>query len=262
MPRFTWLALASLMLASTATTAVAQTGRVIDLPLGDGSHQRVLYVAPAFPKATLVMLPGGAGDIGIQRDGDLRHGDNFVVRTRELWTNLGFAVVIPDAIDGRNMRGMRSSPAYAAVISDLVQWAHRQATGPVFLLGTSQGSIAAMNGAAHIDPSQLAGVVLTESVSVMGGSHETVFQGDLQNVHVPALVVANRQDQCNVAPPGNATRIAAAMSSSPSVKLLYVDGGQQRSADACDSLTPHGYYGIEQEVVNAIVGWMNQQLSR
>ncbi|QRN55893.1 alpha/beta hydrolase [Dyella caseinilytica] len=208
------------------------------------------------------MLPGGAGDVGIQRNGELRHDDNFVVRTRDLWIRRGFAVVIPDAIDGDNLRGLRSSPTYAALVSDLVQFAHRQSASPVFLLGTSQGSIAAMNGAAHIDPSQLAGVVLTESVSVMGGSHETVFQADPQNVRVPALIVANRQDQCDVAPPSNAPRIAAAMSASPSVKLLYVSGGVQRSADACDSLTPHGYYGIEQEVVNDIAGWMDQQLSR
>lgn len=247
---------------SLLSPASAGSERITDLPLHDGSHQRVLYDTPANPRATIVMLPGGAGDVGIRRNGDLRHDDNFVVRTRELWMSRGFAVVIPDALDHDNLRGMRSSPAYAALVGDLVHFAHQQSSVPVFLLGTSQGSIAAMNGAAHSDPTQLAGVVLTESVSVPGGSHETVFQADPQDVRVPALVVANRDDQCDVAPPDNAPRIAAAMSASPSVKVIQVSGGIQHSSNTCGSLTPHGYYGIETQVVTAIADWMAQQLSQ
>ncbi|MBE1162928.1 alpha/beta hydrolase [Dyella sp. 7MK23] len=208
------------------------------------------------------MLPGGAGDVGIRRDGDLRHDDNFVVRTRALWAARGYAVVIPDALDGDNLRGMRSSPAYPALVGALVQFAQQQSPGPVFLLGTSQGSIAAMNGAAHLAPATLAGVVLTESVSVLGGSHETVFMADPGKVRVPALVVANHDDQCKVAPPANAARIAAAMTASPAVNVIYVSGGEQRSANTCGSLTPHGYYGIENKVVDAIASWMDAQLAR
>ncbi|KTW10253.1 hypothetical protein NS258_13345, partial [Sphingomonas sanguinis] len=140
---------------------------------------------------------------------------------------------------------------------DLVALAHRQGTGPVFLLGTSQGSIAAMNGAAHAAPGSVAGVVLTESVSVMGGSHETVFDADPAQVTIPALVVANRDDWCNVAPPADAPRIAAAMTHSPEVKVLTVSGGVTRSKKDCGSLTPHGYYGIEDKVVDAIARWLD-----
>lgn len=260
--RRTWTLLVASLFGPLLFAATTFTEHVLDLPLHNGSHQRVLYDAPANPKATIVMLPGGAGDVGIRRDGDLRHDDNFVVRTRGLWTHLGFAVLIPDAIDGDNLRGMRSTPAYAALVGDLVKFAHQQSARPVFLLGTSQGSIAAMNGAAHPGATQLAGVVLTESVSVLGGSHETVFQADPQEVRIPALVVANHDDQCPVAPPGNAPRIAAALSASPSVKVIEVSGGISRSSNACGSLTPHGYYGIETQVVDAIAGWMDQQLSR
>jgi pimeloyl-ACP methyl ester carboxylesterase len=238
-PGLASLVLTVALLAPVYSFATASTEHVFDLP-----------------------LPGGAGDVGIQRNGHLRHDDNFVVRTRDLWMNRGFAVLIPDAIDGNDLRGMRSSPAYAALVSALVQFAHKPSAGPVFLLGTSQGSIAAMNGAAHLDATQLAGVVLTESVSVLGGSHETVFQADPQDVRVPALVVAHRDDRCNVAPPGNAPRIAAAMSASPSVKVIEVSGGTQHSSDACGSLTPHGYDGIETQGVDAVTGWMDQQLSR
>jgi hypothetical protein len=241
----------------TDTQDVVPGERVFDLSLLNGEHQRVLYAAPSSPTATIVMLPGGAGDIGIERTGDLRHDDNFVVRTRSLWVARGYAVLIPDTVDGDNLRGLRSSPAYAALVGELVRFAHTKSSAPVFLLGTSQGSIAAMNGAAHLPATQLAGVVLTESVSRQGGSHETVFQASPQDVRVPALVVANHDDRCDVAPPEDAPRIAAAMAHSPQARVLYVSGGTSRSSKACGSMTPHGYYGIEPMVVGRIADWMD-----
>jgi MFS family permease len=207
-------------------------------------------------RITIVMLPGGAGDVGVERDGDVRHDDNFVVWTRAQWTAKGYAVLIPDTIDRANLRGVRSSPAYARLVDNRVRFAHAQIQGPVFLRGTSQGSIAAMNGAAHVAPGAIAGVVLTESVSRMGGSHETVFSADPHYVTAPALVVANRDDACDVASPEDAPRIAAAMSRSRDVRILQVAGVITQSRRACGSLPPHGYYGIEATVIDQISQWM------
>ncbi len=266
-----WLGAIVLGLASVPVAVAAQSPgagrhdssrsavdpRVIDLPLADGGHQRVLFSTPSHPRGTIVMLPGGAGDVGLDRDGDVEHGDNFVVRTRALWNARGYGVLLPDTIDRTNLRGLRSSPAYAQMVGALVDLAHRQAPGPIFLLGTSQGSIAAMNGASHARPGSIAGVVLTESVSVMGGSGETVFDADPRQVRAPTLIVANRDDRCTVAPPGAAPRIAAAMTGSRDVRVLMVSGGVRRSRKDCGSLTPHGYFGIERQVVNAISTWMD-----
>ena len=229
---------------------------VFDLPLPGGAHQRVLLAWAPHSRGTIVMLPGGAGDVGLARAGDIRHDDNFVVRTRSLWNARGYAVLIPDTIDRGNLRGWRSTPAYARVIGRLVDFAHGRLAGPVFLLGTSQGSIAAMNGAAHARAGSIAGVVLTESVSVMGHSGETVFSADPQAVRVPALIVANGDDRCAVAPPQMAGRIAAAMTASRDVQVVMVSGGTTRSASDCGSPTPHGYFGIEDEVVDRIAAWL------
>jgi hypothetical protein len=229
---------------------------VRDLTVPGGLHQRVLYLRPQSTHGTIVMLPGGAGDVVIGGDGDVERDKNFVIRTRNLWLARGYAVVIPDALDGQNMRGLRSSPEYAQVVQALVNFAHAEMPSPVFVLGTSQGSIAAVNGAAHVSKGALAGAVLTESVSRQSKSGETVFDASPDRVTVPALIVANRASGCRVAPPEDAPRIAAAMTHAPEVKVLYVQGGVTHSSD-CGSESPHGYFGIEDEVVDKIVNWLD-----
>ncbi len=253
-----WLTPMACMAIAFLSGAARADDKVVDLRLSTGQTQRVLTATAEHSKGTIVMLPGGEGDLGLERGGDIRHDHNFVVRTRALWTSRGYSVVIPDTVDRANLRGMRSSLEYAGLVADLVAFAQKNLGGPVFLLGTSQGSIAAMNGAAHAKHGSISGVVLTESVSVMGGSGETVFSADPRDVRVPALVVANRDDRCDVAPPGAAPRIAAALSASPDVYVLHVAGGTSESRKACGSLTPHGYYGIEQDVVSRIVEWLDR----
>jgi hypothetical protein len=242
--------------AQPAPVDDAHYSGVRDLTVLDGSKQRVLYLRPKSSRGTIVMLPGGSGDAAIGDDGHLARDKNFVIRTRTLWLARGYAVVIPDALGGQNMRGLRSSPEYAQVIQALANFARTEVPSPVFLLGTSQGSIAAVNGAAHIPNGVLAGVVLTESVSRQSKSGETVFDASPDRVTVPALIVANRASACRAAPAEDAPQIAAAMTNAPEVKVLYVQGGVTRSSD-CGSESPHGYFGIENEVVDKIVNWLD-----
>ncbi|GCD75127.1 hypothetical protein NBRC3299_1419 [Acetobacter pasteurianus NBRC 3299] len=205
------------------------------------------------------MFPGGSGNIGLGKNGAIQHDHNFVVRTRRLWNRHGYAVVIPDTINHVNLRGQRSSATYARLIQNIVAFTHKEATAPVFLFGTSQGAIAAINGAAHAVPKTIAGVVLSEAVSVMGGSKETVLSATPQKVAVPVLIVANRDDQCNIAPPQAAQQIASAMTASPKVQVFMVSGGITKSKKNCGSLTPHGYFGIENDVVGKVSAWLDTQ---
>ncbi|GCD54326.1 alpha/beta hydrolase [Acetobacter pasteurianus] len=203
------------------------------------------------------MFPGGSGDIGLGKNGVIRHDHNFVVRTRRLWNRQGYAVIIPDTINHINLRGKRSSATYASLIQSIIAFAHEEATVPVFLFGTSQGAIAAVNGTAHAASGTIAGVVLSESVSVMGGSKETVFSATPQKVTVPVLIVANQDDRCDVAPPQAAQQIASGMTASPEVRVFMVSGGITKSKKNCSSLTPHGYFGIENDVVDKVSAWLD-----
>ena len=231
--------------------------RVMTIPLRAVGSVRAIFSSPERPRATIIMFPGGTGDIGLGQDGRIRHADNFVVRTREVWNRHGYAVLIPDTVGHINLRGQRSSAYYAHLVEDIIVFVHWQDSGPVFLLGTSQGAIAAVNGAVHAAPGDIAGVVLTESVSVMGSSGETVFSAHPEKVQPPVLVVANRDDRCNVAPSQDAKRIGSAMTGSHEVTVLMVAGGKTRSGKNCGSLAPHGYFGIEAEVITRIITWLD-----
>jgi alpha-beta hydrolase superfamily lysophospholipase len=256
------LALTGALIAIIAGHAAAQQTRVTDVPLQGGISERVLSIRTAHPRAALVMLPGGGGKIGIGADGAIRQPDNFLVRTRDVWASHGFAVFVVDALNNEDLRGQRRSARYAAAVDAVAALASEQTHAPVFLVGTSQGSIAAMNGASHAAAGAIAGVILTESVSEHSASGETVFDAAPAGVRVPALVLANRDDRCNAAPPSDAPRIAAAMRNSPDARVEMVAGGETQSGGPCDALTPHGYFGVETEAENTIVEWVNRHLAQ
>jgi hypothetical protein len=95
--------------------------------------------------------------------------------------------------------------------------------------------------ASHAGRSELTGVVLTEAVSVVGKTHEIVFDADPQAVWVPALVVANHDDRCGshrrrgrTKSPINTQRTRAGADPAR---------GIAKSSNECSSLTPHGYWG-------------------
>ncbi len=226
---------------------------VLDLPLPGGGAERALLLRPEAPRGALVMLPGGAGEVGIAPDGTMEHADNVVIRTAPLWLARGWALIIPDAPG--NLRGSRASAGYGSAVAALVAEAHRAVAGPVAIVGTSQGAIAAVNGAAHAPG--VSGLVLLEAVSRVGGSGETVFDADPAAVTAPVLVVANAADRCPVTPPEDADRIAAAFTASRGAEVLRVDGGGAGSRD-CGSLSPHGYRGIEREVVDRVATWLGR----
>jgi pimeloyl-ACP methyl ester carboxylesterase len=248
--------------AQTIEAPLAYDGVVRDIPLQSGGIQRVLYSASKREtKGVVVMFAGGTGELDIDKGGHVKNAKNFVVRSSDLWRERGYGIVLVDALDHQSLRGQRSSAAYAEVTRKVLAFAHEQASVPVWVLGTSQGSIAAMNAASHAGRTQLAGLILTESVSILGGSHETVFDAHPDDVRVPSLVVANVDDQCKVALPSMAREIAGSLRHAPTT-VLTESGGVQRSRDDCASLSPHGYYGIEEKVVDDIVAWMQKTQSQ
>jgi pimeloyl-ACP methyl ester carboxylesterase len=246
--------LAVLILAQLAAPTSAQN-IVADVPLAGGGSERVLFAGPTNPPAILVMLAGGDGIVEISNSGAItRLGGNFLLRTQPLWLGKGWAVAILGPPNGASLLGQRHTPAYADAIRRAADFARTRANAPVWLVGTSQGSTAAANGAAHLGH-KVAGVVLTSSVTRQNNSGETVLDSEPGAIVVPALIVANQGDTCPSTPAADATTIAAALSRSPRKEVVYVQSDQIRSSP-CEAMSPHGYFGIEAEVVQRVSDWI------
>jgi pimeloyl-ACP methyl ester carboxylesterase len=253
------------MLALAATSpcggALGQTAPaaaiVSDVPVAGGT-ERVLFLGGQQTRAIVVLLPGGNGIISLDRGGGVHQlGGNFLVRTLGQWAALGFAVVLPDAPNGTSLTGQRHLPAYADAIGRAIDFGRSRGALPVWLIGTSAGTTAAVNGAAHLG-SKVAGAVLTSSVTRRrGSSGESIFDAEPGAVAVPVLVVSNEYDTCADTPPGDAPMVLSALTRSPRKELVMVASGQiAKGSDPCQGMSPHGYLGIEGMVVQRISEWI------
>lgn len=237
----------------------APVQKVAQVPFAGGS-QTVLYIGPAAPSAIVINFPGGDGQVKIETDGTVGVGGNFVVRTRELWVQQGLGVVIPD-VPGRysTLFSRRNTAEYGDAVARLVAFAKSQANVPVWLVGTSQGTNAAANGGSRLTHGEIAGVVLTSSLTRKGNRPnllETVFDDDLAAIDVPVLIVSHKDDSCELSPPSDAARIKAALSHSPRSDIILISGGLPPKSRPCEARSAHGYFGVEAETVQRIADWM------
>jgi hypothetical protein len=219
--------------------------------------KRVLFLGTQGARILLVLLPGTDGIVGLDSAGGIHQLDgNLLVRTIGQWIAQGFDLVLPDAPNGTSLFGQRHLPAYADTISKAIDFGWSRANLPVWLIGTSLGSIAAVNGAARLG-SKVSGVVLASSVTRSGRAGETLFDAEPGAIAVPVLVVANQNDTCTVSPPRDAPNVLAALTRSPRKELVMVTSSQiARRTDPCEGMTPHGYLGIEGMVVQRISDWI------
>ena len=217
----------------------------IELHSRPGIIQPILYVPASTPVASAVLFPGGGGVIAGVRN-------NFLMRVRGEFAAQGISVAVIDVpsdhADAGN--GYRASADAAADVAAVVAFLKAKAAVPVWLIGTSRGSISAANAAARLGPSQIGGVVLTSSV--WSGGMDLV---PLTPIAVPTLIVHNRDDQCRHSPVGGAAPALAALTNAPAKELLLVSGGDSRG-DPCGALSHHGYLGIENQVVTPVVAWI------
>ena len=218
----------------------------IELPTRPGITQPVLFTAAPSPVASVILFPGGSGVIANVRN-------NFLLRVAGSFVGQNINVAVADApSDHANGMGtpFRASMAHATDIAAIVAFLKSSAPVPVWLVGTSRGSISAADGAARIGPPRVAGVVLTSSVWEDG-----MLDVPLADIAVPVLVVHNHDDGCRASPFGDTAGAMARMQRAPVKELIAVSGGMVRSGP-CDAMAPHGYYGIENQVVPPIIAWI------
>ncbi len=209
---------------------------------------------------TVLLISGGGGAIGY--DGTQPRSDNFLVRTRELFAAKRFNVaVLGLSSDMRNLtQNVRSSLEHAQDVLTVVKTIRAASPQPVWLVGTSRGTISAA-AAAILDQGQVvSGIVLTSGYapSLLSLRTGLLSQQGVDTIQVPTLAYHHKNDGCRATSASGVSGMVTALASAPVKKLWLVEGGGPPSGDPCEPRGYHGFVGMEQQVVDDISGWINQ----
>lgn len=233
------------LLLATLLSFAARAEERIDLHTRPNVIQPVYATFAAKPSASLVLFPGSGGVYA-------KSQRNFLLRIAPELIAQNFSVLVVDA-PSDHAGGMtwpfRASADHATDIGAVVDLAKSRSPVPVWLIGTSMGSVSAANGAAALGR-RIGGVVLSSSVWAQG-----MAAIPLDKIVVPVLVVHNRDDRCNLSSFSAVDYAMTRMTGTPAKQFLAVSGGISKS-DACQAMSPHGYFKIEAQVVAPMVAWI------
>ena len=236
---------------------------IVALSARPGVTQTFLIAGlPKDPQAVAILFPGSGGFIRIRREEEeiKFDDDNFLVRSRDEFTQRGVIAAIVDApSDQQQNWGMtdefrKSERHFTDISSVATDLGKRFSSLPLFLVGTSRGAVSAAVLGARFGP-RIAGVVLTASMFRPAGrqSHEpgTGLSGfDFSTIKTALLFVHHVSDQCAVTPYSDAARLV------DHYPLISVFGGRSPQSDPCGPRSAHGFFGREPETIEQIVNWM------
>jgi hypothetical protein len=128
---------------------------------------------------------------------------------------------------------------------------------PLWLVGTSRGTISVANVAARIQGKEGPdGIVLTSSVTEKSKKNLDSLQDiDLTAITVPTLVIHHKDEACNDTPYNLAEKLPGELSSVKVKEFVSFSGGGA-VGDPCKGKSHHGFMGIEEKVVKSIVDWI------
>jgi hypothetical protein len=232
-----------------AARDVGNGRQVVDLFTRPDARQRILLLTPGGKaKAAVILFAGGNGNVGIHKDGGIRNGNNFLVRTRDLFVSHGLAAAVFDKPSDRDtLRENRTEDWHVKDVAAVVKYLKRKLALPVWLVGTSRGTMTVGHAGARLT-TEIAGVVFTSSM-------DEAADLPIGDITVPALITHHKDDECHVTTPDAAKDIAKGLKKSPKVEVLWFTGGRS-PGDECGAKAYHGYLGIEEEVVGKIAGFI------
>ena len=263
------VAASCLWLASATALAAPVCGEIVALPAHDGAIQRVSFAVPPGAWGAVVLLAGGSGVIDLD-DAGCAQGlkGNSLVRGAPFLRSAGLATALLDAPSdhhgqGDGLAGFRTDTRHAEDIGRVIAEVRRRVTGPVWLVGTSRGTISAANAASRLSGAvRPDGVVLT-SVLTVGNPRgqkpwvaQTVFDLPLEAVTIPVLLVGHSEDRCLRTPHEVMAKVADRIGAARKQVATVTGGPGGRGVsgtEACEGRSPHGFIGQEDEVLAGIV---------
>ena len=255
------LLLALLLVCAAANCRAAQ--ELVTVPTRSAVTETYLLIRnppSATPKVVVIAFVGGFGAIDLATLGGkgmpLKFGPNtnFLIRVRNDLVDADFAEVVVDAPSDKLAQGMsdefRLGPDHLtdirAVLADIKK---RFPDAKIYLMGTSRGTISAAALAAKLGDT-IQGVVLTSTVTNRDKHGPGLSTFNFASIKIAVLLVHHRDDGCPMSPYYNAERL------SESFPLISVSGGDPPQSGPCDPQAPHGFFGKDAPVAQAMKNWM------
>ena len=266
-----------LSVAAISAAAQAPCGELVKLQTHSGTTTRYALSRPKADaggeRIALVLLPGGGGHADLDDKGCPRAlTGNSLVRSIPLFNELGFVTALVDAPSDHpgddGLAGFRLASEHAEDLGKVIVDLRARAQAPVWVVGTSRGSISAVNAAARLSgPSAPDGIVLTSALMVGSQSnvrpwlYQTVFEARLEDIKVPVLVVGHAADRCLRSPARLMDRVTARTRGARE-QVVTVGGGPGYEGpvgiEACIGRAPHGFVEQEREVASGLARFIRE----
>lgn len=230
---------------------------LVSVPTRDGQSISYWWMPREGAIATVLLLSGGSGGVGMKEGRP--QSSNFLIRSRDLFRAEGFNVaLLGNPSDKRAMDdAWRTSEMHRTDVSQVLQdIRQRGAAQPVWLVGTSRGTISATALALGLQD-QIAGVVLTASVAGFNVP-AAVHRQAIDQLRLPVLVYHHQSDACRITQARDAEWIVKGLTQARVKKFWAVEGGENPSGDPCEALHWHGFIGMETRAVKDMADWIRQ----
>lgn len=237
--------------------SLAAEDRLVNLSTRPGVSLSVYYMKQEGSKATVALLPGGSGSIGMKNG--VPASNNFLVRSRDFFAANGLNVALVDKPSDKDDLDYadRVSPEHIEDLRQVAVFLKKDAGLPLWLVGTSRGTVSATAAAIVFGNEELAGIVLTSSVTSNKKAGAVPYQ-KIDLIRIPVLVLHHEYDGCKICVPRDVPLIMRGLRNAPVKKEIFVKGGANPRGDPCQASHWHGFIGMEREAVDIISNWIKK----
>ena len=221
--------------------------------------------------ASVILLPGNNGFMQLEDQGgkarlnsNSQLKGNFVVRSAWAFLEAGLNVMMVDAPSETawDTRSKRRTVAHATEIGSAIADARQRWKLPVWIVGTSNGTVSAVNAAVRLSGTERPdGIALTSAITRNPGNANplanTVLASNpgVAEVQIPTIVAWHALDSCPSSPATSANEVMAALPPLLRVQVGPFTGGGWSllaEADLCGGVAFHGFNGIEHTVASQV----------
>lgn len=211
--------------------------------------------------ATVVLIPGGPFIIGNKKpDTGRPDGINFVVRTVGQFASEKMNVVLmgkPEKAGDLRFGKNRQSDSHASDVLEVVKFA-KKSNKPVWLVGTSLGSMSVTKAVTLDKENSVSGLVLSSTV-FHSKDGVGVLSIDTVGIGIPVLISHHAKDACPETNPKFINELKAKFSGSERIAVALIDAGDSPTGNPCGPTHWHGFVNAETETVRSITEFIRSK---